>query len=286
MGNNVPSQNEISQAVKNVFELAKKKLDKDILRALVPVNETFYEGKKCLPFHLQAEMSELCQLCRDFHLLPEEHDSQITDIKPDRLTKLRVRVQVFVYCHILEADYPYVVLLNLLRASKGLPVCWTFYERNDDDSIKHGKNDRKLICDHPAKKIQHLERLEESIPTSISNCLNRLWSGELRNAFSHSQYTIDPDGSLIVTKYAAGVSGHTFQQMMNHGILFPADEIKERFSAASKFLEEFCKLYATAVLPFQDCRPHQLTPTAWIRWNQKQHFWESAKADDEINARC
>ena len=286
MENNVPSQNEISQAVKNVFDLAKKELGKEILRALVPVNETFYDGGKMLPIHLYAEMSELCNLCKDFYMIPAGQDSTITDIKPARLAKFRTRVQIFVYCHILEADYPYIVLLNLLRARKGLPTCWTFYERNDDDSIKHSKNDQKLICDHPAKKIQHLGRLEESIPTSISNCLNRLWSGELRNAFSHSQYTIDPDGSLIVTKYAAGVSGHTFQQMMNHGIIFSTDEIHKRFSVASKFLEEFCKHYATAVLPFQDCRPYQLTPKAWIRWDQKKHFWESAKADDETNTRC
>jgi hypothetical protein len=288
MKDNIPDPKEISLALKNVFELAKKELGKDILRALVPVNETFYSGEKMIPIHLYAEMQELCGLREDFRMIPEGQDSTITDIKPTRLAKFRTRVQVFVYCHILEADYPYVVLLNLLRASKGLPACWTFYERNDDDSIKHNKNGEILMCNSPTKKINHLEHLEKSLPTSISDCLKRLWSGDLRNAFSHSQYTINPDGSLFITKYAAGVSGHTVQQMIDHKskISFCADEIKKRFETASKFLEEFCKHYLTAIEPFQDCRPQQLTPTAWIRWNQERHFWESAKADDKTSARC
>jgi len=117
----VPDQAEVSQAVKRIFDLAVGKLGKDILQALIPVNETFYEEGKCLPLHLDAEMKELCGLCKSFHMIPDRHDLTITNLDRVRLTKLRTRIQVFVYCHIMEADYPYVVLLNLLRATKGLP---------------------------------------------------------------------------------------------------------------------------------------------------------------------
>ncbi len=186
-----------------------------------------------------------------------------------------MRFRLAVYCHIMEADFPYVVFLNLCRVAEGRDPCWTFFARNRaDDSIKmNEKMGTPILLDTIDKKIKHLKRYELARSTGLPEALGDLWHNDLRNAFSHSQYVLSTKGDVIYTKWftgacaAQGTDVTTQEWRMNH------ESLKELSRAASAYFDAFRKGYAGAIEPYLKADRVSLS-VGDVRLNQDTQEWE------------
>jgi hypothetical protein len=115
-----------------------------------------------------------------------------------RKKKRALRLGLFLYCHLTEMSAPYEVIANLLRGCQDqLYKVYPF-----EHLIRvHNKKDffSKRHLPSPKQKIKHIEELalrcgEEKINKTISG----FFRNDIRNAFYHSDYTIENDEFRII----------------------------------------------------------------------------------------
>jgi hypothetical protein len=216
-----------------------------------------------------------CEFAKIFkHLLAHINRSDTANADDD-IRRSSTRLKVMIYCHIMEADYPYLVLLNLLRILRGKSCCFTFYRRNEDDEIQKDKHGKPQFCRKLYEKIGELSREDRALNTGIGGMLSDLLKGDLRNAFAHSQYTVESDGSFIVTRYFSGTTGETPQEAGNkHEIFFSSDGISVLYEGAWTYLTNFIDCYKKLVAPFKDGGFHatELSRDP-IRWDPARCTW-------------
>ena len=102
----------------------------------------------------------------------------------------RIRLLLFVYCHITEVDAIYYVLENMLRTIEG--------ERCSLSPFSHLYGKKKNLFDSrppSAKQVvkalqEHAYKIEEQ---ELPDLLEWMFNEQVRNAFFHSDYTIYKD---------------------------------------------------------------------------------------------
>lgn len=87
----------------------------------------------------------------------------------------RRHIGLVMYCHILEASEPYELLSNLIGVAVG-------------ERFKTQRFPRKIM---PTKKIESLaKQAQEAGMPQVAQPLQELWDRDVRNAISHSDYSI------------------------------------------------------------------------------------------------
>jgi len=98
-----PCEDQIESAMSEVFSAASKAEPSSLLAAFVP---HYHEPLRWICFIPEAEVQELCEFVNLFKAL----DRLATD-DPKSQTRFRLPI----YCHVMEADFPPIVIWNLLR---------------------------------------------------------------------------------------------------------------------------------------------------------------------------
>lgn len=257
----MPKADTIRKEVNALFDLARKRLGNDIIRPLVAVSETIQPGALIHPIAFDNEMRELCRFLSDFMLLNDTAENH---------PALQTRVRTLLYCHIFEADFPYLVILNLLRMLAGLDPSWVFYRRITEDKIKR-KDGNPEIIEKPSQKIENLITLEKGLKTKIGVLLKSLWNSTLRNAFIHSQYSIETNGAFVATKHLTGASGTPLNVENTKKLLYlTAEQIRLLFDATMAYFDAFFKGYMSAIEPFRNGAVYTFDNTTNIQFKDRQ----------------
>lgn len=195
----IPSKSKIEESI---VELSKKteRLDRiNLWRAVIPIDPALDkfapEGKRAtsyIPFYEWRELKLFVWGFEDiFRNAKDDHD-------------LQARIMMIVYCHVFEADFPFAVIWNLLRALKGKPESWVFTRRSKKETFD--------VCEYPSQKIPEIQRLSNELNLKIGDIIYSLWNPNLRNNFSHSQYSISGD-TIIYTKNISPISRNPSEGM-------------------------------------------------------------------------
>jgi hypothetical protein len=225
----IPQQNQIEESIMELFEKVKM-LDRIILwRAIIPndpaLDKFAPEGKRATSYIPLYEWQELKMFVWSFKKL-------LKNVKTDK--GLQLRIMMIVYCHIFEADFPFALIWNLLRGLKGLPESWIFTKKN-----KKGNLD---VCEYPSQKIREIQNLSNEQGLSVGDILHSLWSAELRNNFSHSQYSITDD-AIFFTKDISPISRRPLEGMPHGKAELKNQDLKKYYNGACTLIDVFDQEY-------------------------------------------
>jgi hypothetical protein len=240
MGNySLPFEPEIQASIVELFSCDKIKLSKELSKALLPedpalneiAGERLVSPQQLLP---QREMQAFCkQLYEDILLKTDD-------------IGLKTRIALCIYCHIMESDFMFTCLWNLLRVARGLVPSWKMvYEFVDKKGTR-----KRGICKYPSQKIDEIKRLSQISNNSefkIGMILERLWNSEIRNSFSHSNYMLLPENNPTSFVPAQAITPNKraipdrWAGRTNPQILI--DDIWNYCFAAITLMSEFNRLY-------------------------------------------
>lgn len=265
-----PDAQEISQAMASVFQQAADSRGSDLLRYLLPVNCVYFENADVIINAFDDEMYELYHFVSDLKAMLHNQG-----ILGDQQFIFAIRIKTLAYCHILEADFPLLVILNMLYATANKEPNWIFCKRGADDLPERDKKGKVKKCESLSKKIDLLKHVDKD--QYIADCINRLWSADLRNAFSHSQYSVEKDGNFCMTKYFSGALGHTAADLQTKRVQrFSSKSIDEYYLGAEAYLNEFCNRYSKAIYPYKNGQPHNIGGGRYVSWNAAVKRFEPA----------
>ena len=244
----LPETDQIVASVVEVFSAARSVAGEAILGALVPHQESPLRMVSLIP---EFEMDELCRFVNQFRSYIEP--------RPERARE-NARCKVLIYCHIMEAEFPATVILNLLRLVNGDGPLWTFREL-------------------PRTRYGKISKLSDAHKLSVGAVLDSLWYNKLRNAFSHAQYLLHDDGCLLGTRKLSPVTANAVrppsdlpQEGGENPYFFPPDEVDGLFTGVLAYLKVFIETYKSGVASFKDGNWHDI-PTGPIRWDSKCGWW-------------
>jgi len=184
----LPLSSEIQKAIFELFREVKEGYPEELLSALVTIDLDIQSGDKSITYVPDWEMYEICAFVNDFKsILDGLQNNQA----------LKTRIEIMIYCYIMEADFPFAVLWNLLRILNQQQCEWTF--------SRVTKKGEVLTCKYPKDKIEEIQKLSRPKDLRIGELLGQLWRSDLRNAFSHSQYSLDKN-FLIGTRQLSPIS--------------------------------------------------------------------------------
>jgi hypothetical protein len=277
MKHEVPTKEEIRTTIQQVFNRCQEEQPNRIFSALVALVQMPYSPSdrrtySQAPDYFEREMHEICEFSNRMNqfirILPK------VEPPDEKEAWFSSTLKTMVYCHITEADLPYLILLNLLRVLSGLDCCFTFYQRNPDDSPKENvdKNQKKR-CRFPKGKIKEITRQDKNLKTGLGKILDGLLYEDYRNSFAHSQYTIEKEGHLIFTGSLTGMTPETIDSPKKLDILKPQD-IDALYQGTNTYLGTFLECYRKAIRPFQDGKfhKHELSNKPLI-WDAVRQQW-------------
>jgi hypothetical protein len=247
----LPTENEILASVAEVFDLVRGTYPHKLLSALITVDKTMHRGLNIINYVVDYEMQELCDFANGF----------IASLKHTEDHLQQIRTKILVYCHIMEADLPTTIFWNLLRILNNERPDWTFH------GITSGGETQ--VCQYPREKIAELKRLSEISNVSIGGVLDRLWKGELRNAFSHSAYFL-MGNMLTATGSLSPLSRKDRSDKRNPSFSF--DHIEGLYEGATKLLYFFTNCYSYAIEPFRDGNARQIDDGSVV-WDAPLGRW-------------
>ena len=170
----------------------------------------------------------------------------------------------------MEADLPYLIFRNLLAVILDQPLCWIFYARDHTGAIRVNEEGDKIIYRYPARKIAEIRRMSRAAETAVGDVLRRLWYGDLRNAFSHSQYIFVGRDDLILSGHVAPTP-NGIVRTGNVRVSFTAEEIKSLHEGAEALLRTFNEAYWGYIKPYQNGEPQEIE-SGLIRWHEKAWY--------------
>jgi hypothetical protein len=229
MNDNIPSKTEIESSILGLFNRTKE-IDRIVLwRACIPTDPVLdkhaaKEGKRGVTYGPLYEWQELKLFIWSFEELLKRSSNDLD---------LQVRIMMILYCHIFEADFPFAVIWNLMRAINGQRESWTF--------IGQDKKGDPLVCEYPSQKIREIKRISDEIGLNIGNVINDLWNDNLRNSFSHSQYCISDD-EILFTKNLSPISRIPPDNMPRIANL-QINELKKLYDGVHTLFEVFDQEY-------------------------------------------
>lgn len=257
----MPIRNHIENYLRQLFQKAYKEQKDNILAALVPLENERFDGHATIPFGYKDEISELNAFIKQYHGLEPFFKENKQSLSRNRL---------LTYTHILESDFLYLVLLNLLLLIYQKPLSWTFYEIESDGEIKLNKKGEKILCSKPLKRIMILKQLCEKLELKAHEIFTALWKNELRNAFSHSQYFIDLNGSVILTKHL--IHDIKVTKWKPEFMILEAKALEDLNENAILLFEKFIKIYQEFAYPFQSTGTHLIGKYPII-WDDQRKWW-------------
>jgi hypothetical protein len=188
-------------------------------------------------------------------LLEDLTNLQEMDLPTDRFpvpSHTQARLALISYCHVLEMNFPYELLSNLLRLRVGLKYSigpLSHLDRPIEKKVNGVKVVQRVIAASPDKKIKEIEALagRAGLP-EVGSSLRSIYNSVIRNAVYHSDYAIH-DGSMRL------LSGNFLSK--KRGVYTPLitfDELAEVTNDAFAFHSALLALYKRARNTFTDFR--------------------------------
>lgn len=244
------SNKAIENNITNLFTYAKSNLGKDIINSFIP-----FGGFADLPqndaitFAFEDELGELVAFIRQYDLLIQSTN--------DRSEKARFYLHI--YCRIMENDFQYLIIYNLLRLLNKLEPDWNF------QTVKNGE---VFICENPSPKIDEIARLCKPHKLQIGKLLKNIWRNDIRNAFYHSQYYLSSNGSFTNTRSYSPATTH---KPAFTGYSF--SDIEFFYQKAEYFFDFFFRTFSPELNRFRDGNKYVLKNKRTIMWYDKSKKW-------------
>ncbi|MEZ4705830.1 MAG: hypothetical protein R3A44_01410 [Caldilineaceae bacterium] len=178
----------------------------------------------------------------------------------------------------MESDFPYMVFWNLLRILNNLPCKWTFTRTT-------GKGEEEL-CQLTRQKIDEIKKLSDEFGLQVGSVLKQLWNKDLRNTFSHSQYTLS-DGKYSGTRTHSPFSRKRNKTLTDSDIDLEFDYIEELVHKSTGLFGAFLDTYKHYVAPYKDGSEFQVQDGTvvwdsglkrWV-WPKRYHSGSNLKSE-------
>lgn len=220
----IPTDTQIRASLDELFAPARQKDRKALWRAIFPVDPDMQiatpPGKRRVSEAPAWEWNEMRCFIRQFIGMADH-------FKGDAHATARVRM--LVYCHIMECDFPFSVIRNLLLLISGQPEDWTFHGLN--------KNGQRIVCQQPSQKIMEIVRLAAPLRLTIGNVLTDIWQDTLRHRFSHAFYAFT-DSSVLSTRNISPIRREKAMKFTGDPIVTFAD-LESLYAASLSFVDWF-----------------------------------------------
>lgn len=245
---------ETHEKFKWLYKKAEENDSEKFLRALLAIDIERYKHKT-ISYISDYEFQELCDLVDTFHEIAiyDAFDKNI-----------RTRLRLFLYCHIIEAHFPYMIIANVARILSGDPY---------DSRIYLTEKGKSILCEYPWQKIKYLSELGKKIGVDLSAIWNRFFHYELRNAFSHSQYFLrNKQGDVYLT---SAVSPTTSAKKKLKKEFYNYKEVEGLYMAAIEFLNLFIGITNQYIAKYKNgdfySIGHDIGP---VWFNNRYRRWE------------
>lgn len=232
-------------AIAGLFDLVSTRHPLELLSALVPVDKRLVNFTT-LPVGVHDLMRESCTFVNEINSRLSQEDD----------LESRARLQLQGYVHIMEADFPYMVIWNLLRIVGRERVEWRFTNESGETPLEFVE---ERICD--------IERRSKSERFTIGTVLRGMWSREIRNAFAHSQYYIR-DGSFWCSLHEMPFADRDISKLR----IVELAHIEKLFVAAEHYFGTFVTLYRDAIGRFKDGKERDIHD-GQIAWDLDRGGW-------------
>ncbi len=252
-----PRDQEVCEAVVELFERATELCREQILGALVPHS---CEPRRMIHIFPDYEAQELCDFVNQFQV----YLKQTSDARE------ATRLRLLIYSHILEAEQPAAVVWNLLRLIDGQEPKWDFVGVN--------KKGEEYSAELPTVKYKLIGELAEKHGLRIGDVLSDLWRPKLRNSFLHSQYVTLANGGFRggkdISPLTETARGKSDQASRNGGnpYFYSSQEVESLDQSTLDWLWCYLECLRVAMKPFQDGEFHDI-PSGPIYWDSERHWW-------------
>lgn len=245
----------IQKVIDELFDIAVIELNQKIISAFIPfggiVEIPAYQFQT---FAFDDELAELVDYLREYAELLNQFNS-----KPKQKTRLLAQM----YCRVMENDFQYLIIYNVLRLLNNLRPDWEF---------KTTRNGKPFYCENPTSKIDEISTLCKSKKLGIGKLLKNLLKADLRNSYYHSQYTISPDGSFVNTRFYSPSS-----QIKPAKKVYKLNEIESLYTFAESFFDNFFKRFSVERKKFKDGKEYVFYDGRNICWELNNHRWSVYK---------
>jgi hypothetical protein len=168
-----------------------------------------------------------------------------TALFPNR-NRTRMRLSLLSYCHITEMNFPYSLVVNLLRLRLGKKYHMSPFA---DLFVPIGKKDAGPIQDvrppSPGKKISRIKRYAEDAKLpEVGQAFESIYDRVIRNAVYHSDYTLSDGEFRLLTG---------FHPSKDKGHLTPVvewEQLTELFTNTFAFYTALFSLYERCLKSF------------------------------------
>ena len=92
---------------------------------------------KVITYVIEDKVRELCDFLNGFNELSKMTENSYQ----------KKRIKILNYCHIMEADFPYTVIWNLVRILNKQKCLWTFYACDKNGNPKEDKNKKLSVSE-------------------------------------------------------------------------------------------------------------------------------------------
>jgi hypothetical protein len=225
----LPSDSEISSAVKNLFSATANCERTARWNALVPTDAQVPvpvpKGQKHVTDVPTREAREIVEFILDI-------DKVLGDCGSS--SERRIRMMLTGYCHIMESELMPTLIWNQLRLLHGLEPSWYF--------TRITKNGITKPCWFPKEKYKEITCLAYPVGQHIGEIVSSVWDARLRNVFSHSRYWLG-----VTHVIASGdLSPISRKDTFGGGLSFPFEEVRERYRAAKVLMLQVAEEHAKA----------------------------------------
>ncbi len=245
----LPSETEIQAAVFELFDKVVHSCPERLLSALVPIDASLEPGNKLISYIRDYEMQEVCDFLNDFKSMLKKIDNR----------KQEMRIKIMIYCHIMEADLPFIILWNLLRVLNG--------QQSEAEFMMITEKGKKVVCEYPDQKIAEIEKLSRQLKLTIGDLIRKFWQKDIRNAFSHSQYFLG-DNFFTITRELSTIS----RKSLDKRAVYSYQNIDKLYFCANNFLSAFIDTYKCYIDPYKDGNAYRIQVGS-IRWDMRLHRW-------------
>jgi len=220
----------------NTFESLFVKAEESDKRQYLTSFFAFYKlsDKWILDFITNYVFGEILDILNTFKIF---QDSTEVD------KKIKTRARMLMYCHIVEAELIYMVIFNMIRTIKKLE-----YSPIINVSTKSNKIQE---LEYAYKKVKEIVKEGSALGLQFDSMYSEIYFNQLRNAFSHSQYFLDKDGDLIISRNISPTTSRIFKKS-SQKTHYKYEEIEEIFNKTLVYVDTFIGTYKKFLLEFKD----------------------------------
>jgi len=245
------SESHIQKAIDDFFNIAVLQLKEKIIDAFIPFGGiTEVPSNQFQTFAFDDELAELVDYLREYSALLNQFICH-----PKQKTRLLAQM----YCRVMENDFQYLIIYNVLRLLNNLSPDWEF---------KTTRNGKSFYCENPTSKIDEICSFGKLNKLEIGVILKNLLKADLRNSYYHSQYTISPDGSFVNTRFYSPSS-----QIKPNKKVYKLNEIESLYNYAESFFDNFFKRFFAERKKFKDGKEYDLYDGRKICWELNSNRW-------------